>query len=103
MKTFVSLRLSSLSSVTLTFDLWMSRDTQQIFDVIVHGMDDSFEKSQIHIPMVEYNKTTELALSNVLRLEKEKHELKSKLISCVKDGRSNISVYTNSIKEIVSC
>ena len=81
----------------------MSRGTQDIFDLIAHGMDANFNQHQIHLRMVECNDTTGIALADVLRAELDKHYLTNKVVACVKDGGSNLSVCKKVLSDIVTC
>lgn len=51
-------KLNSLSSVTINFDLWMSRGCEDIFDLIAHGLDTDFKPVVVHIAMIQWKNTT---------------------------------------------
>ena len=52
-ETYVKPKLEAMDSVSLSFDLWMSRGCEDIFDLIAHGIDKNFKRHQVHLRMLE--------------------------------------------------
>ena len=100
---FVTPLLKSFVIETITFDLWMSPGTQDIFDLIANEMDANFIQHRIHLRMVECNDTTGIALADVLQVDLDKHSLTNRAIACVKDEESNLIVCTKAFSHIVKC
>lgn len=59
----------SFSSVSITFDLWMCRDCEDIFELTAHGMDENSKEHKVHLSMSECSCTIRVFLANVLRRE----------------------------------
>ena len=102
-ETFVIPKLESMKTLSITFDLWMSRGCEDIFDLVVHGMDNNFQQHQVHLRMVESGSITGLYLASVLKNELKKHNLMDRVIACVKDGGSNLRSCTPILQGLVRC
>ena len=100
---YVKPKLEGIDSVPLSFDLWMSRGCEEIFDLIVHGIDKNFRRQQIHLRMVECSSTKGADLAEILKPELEKHNLRHQITACVKDGGSNLKTCTEIVREITDC
>ena len=92
---FVTPKIAQMDTDSTTFDLWMSKGCEGIFDLILHGIDKNFKKHQLHLRMLECGSTRGVDLAGVLKPELEKHGLLHKLLACVKDGGSNLRTCTS--------
>ena len=89
--------------MSVSFDLWMSRGCEDIFDLIVHGIDKDFRGQQIHLRMVECNSTKGAALAQILIPELEKHNLRHQITDFVKDGGGNPETCTEIVRKRTDC
>ena len=96
-------KLEGMDSVSLSFDLWMSRVFENNFDLIVHGIDKDFRRELIHLRMVELNSSKAADLAEILKPELEKHNLRHQITACGKDGGGNLKTWTEFVREITDC
>ena len=100
---FVTPKIAQMDTVSIKFDLWMSRGCEDIFDLILHGIDKIFKKHQLHLRMPECGSTRGVDLVGVLKHELEKHGLFQKLLACLKDGGSNLRTCTGVLRTVTDC
>ena len=100
---FVTPKIAQMDTDSTTFDLWMSKGCEGIFDLILHGIDKNFKKHQLHLRMLECGSTRGVDLAGVLKPELEKHGLLHKLLACVKDGGSNLRTCTSVLRTVTDC
>lgn len=100
---FVIPRLSKMSTVLISFDLWMSRGCQDIFNIIAHGLDDGFIQQVVHFRLMQCSSTSRISLAQVLQEELGRHNLTGKVNACVKDGGSNLRTCTEALQNIIQC
>lgn len=98
----VAPRLAKMESVTISFDLWMSRGCEDIFDLIVHGLDGTFNQTRVHLAIIQCDETRGETLSTLLLNQLEKFGIKDKVIACVKDGGSNLRACKNIIRSLTN-
>ena len=87
----------------------MSRGAEDIFDIIVLGMDDEFRQHHVHLSLIEVKDTQSDVLVQHLTDILTKYNLTQKNIACVKDGGSTLQTCSEHdtiswmIQDIVSC
>lgn len=93
--------LQSCASISVSFNLRMSRGNQNMLDLIAHGMYYAFTRCQVHLKMIQCNETTGIRLASALEDQLRKHSLQDKGKACVKDGGSNVSACMNILNTLV--
>ena len=58
--------LESLGSVSISFDLWMSRGWEDIFSLIAHGMDAEFQQKHVHLKLLQCHNTARSNLAAMI-------------------------------------
>lgn len=95
-------KLKGFCCVTISFDLWMSRGCQDIFNLIKNRLYDIIEPQNVHLRLVDCNSTAGSGLVDVFKEYLAKFGSKRIVIACVKDSGSNLAVRRRIINELVS-
>ncbi len=92
--------LNRCKSVSLSFDLWMSRASEDVFALIAHFIDpDTWKAKHLSLGMVRAEKTDGGYLAEQLLAKLKEHNLVGKVIAYVKDQGSNLNTCTDSLEE----
>jgi hypothetical protein len=95
-------QLDRALSVSLSFDLWMSRKCEDVFALLVHFLDpDTWEVKHYALGMVAVEHTSGAALMEVLDDLINRYNLKGKVIAYVKDEGGNLDTCTRALHELL--
>ena len=89
--------------MSLTFDLWMSRGCQDIFDLIIHGHDSKFRQRHVHLGLVRCESTSGATLSTIIYSRLFALKLEESVLSFVKDRGAHLTTCSVSVAEISKC
>lgn len=103
MQEYVYPFLRTCVSCTLTFDLWMSRGTQDTFVLVVNFLNETWEPKHITVGIFEADDTSGAALARQLDQILTRFGLRHKVICTVKDEGSNLATMTRALKNIINC
>ena len=95
--------LEACSTVTATFDLWMSKGAQDTFALVISFLTTNWEPKHITVGLFEAYDTTGVDLAVQLRGLLEKFGLTKKVICYVKDEDANLATMTTTLKSVVGC
>ena len=85
----------------ITFDLWMSRQTEDIFAVVVHFIDMEWEVKAYCLGMLKMSKTDGAALNDGFHPVVTKYGLEDKILAFVSDEGANLDTCVNSFNESI--
>lgn len=102
-ETFVQPNLKKAFVVAITFDLWMSRKTEDLFAIVVHyGDPETWSIHHNNIGLVKVEKTDGESLSDDLSAVLQKYGLPAKVIASVKDQGANLKTCIDALDSIHS-
>lgn len=84
-------------AVSLTFDLWMSRGSKDVFSVICHWLDDKLDFQTRHMEMIQMDGTSGTDIPLKLSRMLQDFNLCSKIVAHVTDGGSNLATCTRQL------
>lgn len=103
MEKYVLPLLNNCDTVSISFDLWMSRVGYDTFTLVVNFITREWKPSHVTIGLFEANDTRGLSLAEQVKPILEEFELTNKVIAYVKDEGSNLTTMASSLSEVVSC
>ena len=95
--------IKSSDGVTLSFDLWMSRGHEDVFDIYAHFLDESFHPCHVHVTMLRCANSDGASLARKLESVIDKFCMSEKVVACVSDGGSNMRTCMNIFNESPLC
>jgi len=99
-KTTMQLHLSTLST---SFDLWMSRGGMDTFALVINYLNESWMPQHFTIGLFEVHETIGLSMANQLCSLLEKYDLMHRMIAFVKDEGSNLMSMAIALHSIFYC
>lgn len=92
-------KINDAESITLSFDLWMSRGVEDVFDIYAHFLDSQFHPHHVHITMLRCHNADGVSLAKQLSGVIEKFKMDQKVVACVSDGGSNMRTCMTVLKD----
>ena len=83
-------KIKDASGITLSFDLWMSRGHEDVFDIYAHFLDSEFHPHHVHVTMLRCDNTDGPSLGRQLTSVIDKFAMTKKIVACVSDGDGNM-------------
>jgi hypothetical protein len=100
---YVKPSLSKALGVCISFDLWMSRKTEDLFAVVAHYIDpESFDVCHSCIGLVKSTNTDASSLLEDLRHLLSQYNLEGKLVATVKDQGANLKACIQAMETVQS-
>ena len=103
MERYVYPVINNCDTVTVTFDLWMSRAGYDTFAAVVNFVDKSWVPQHVTMGLFDAPKTSEIALAEIVKPLLEQFKLQTKIIACVKDEGSNLKTLERALSANISC
>jgi hypothetical protein len=100
---YVTPLLSQSSAVSLSFDVWMTSQTEEIVSVVAHTLDEKWKLRSVYVGLLDIHSTKgkDLAVA-VSRVIKE-HNLATKIFGIVTDDGKNVLNATEILKRNATC
>ncbi|GMH40414.1 hypothetical protein BSKO_08318 [Bryopsis sp. KO-2023] len=92
--------LKVAGSISLTFDLWMSRKTEDLFAMIAHWIGDDWAVYHRCLGLVKANHTDGSSLSNELHALLVKYNIANRVLGSTKDQGSNMQSCIKALDDI---
>ena len=93
--------LSTVLGAAVTFDLWMSKKTDDILSVDLHYVDESWSWRHVHLGLVGMNgQTRGVVVANKLKEIFDDFKLMGRLYAMVFDGGANLSTAKNELQRL---
>ena len=93
--------LANVLGAAVTFDLWMSKKTDDILSVDLHYVDESWIWRHVHLGLVAMNgQTRGVVVANKLKEIFDDFKLMGRLYAMVFDGGANLSTARNELQRL---
>jgi len=103
MERYVFPTLVETTTMTITFDLWMSWKGFDTFAIVVNYIKKQWETCHITIRIFEVHEISNVTMVIQLRDSLAWYELLDKVIAYFKDEGANFNTFTTTLTNIVSC
>jgi hypothetical protein len=103
MERYVYPLINSCETVSVTFDLWMSRAIYDTFAAVVNFVDKSWVPQHVTMGLFDASKTSGVALAEIVKPLLRKFKLESKVIAYLKDEGSNLRSLEKALIDSISC
>jgi hypothetical protein len=95
--------INNCDTVTVTFDLWMSRVSYNTFAAVVNFVDKSWVPQHMTMGLFDAPTTSGIALAKIVKSLLEQFKLQTKVIAYVKDKGSNLKTLKIALSANISC
>lgn len=102
-KTYVTATLDRSPIIALTFDLWMSYGNMDIFSVLAHTLDETFERKVLHLALLKIDNTSADKLSESLQTILDENNCADKVVASVFDGGLNLKKAHETLVQLTLC
>lgn len=102
-KTYVTATLDRAPIIALTFDLWMSCGNMDIFSVLAHTLDETFERKVLHLALLKTDNTSAEKLSSSLQTILDENNCADKVVASVFDGGLNLKKAHETLVQLTLC
>ncbi|KAK3253614.1 hypothetical protein CYMTET_9274 [Cymbomonas tetramitiformis] len=96
-------RLQAAETVSLTFDLWMSHKTEEIFSVVATFLTKDWVPGHCSLGLVKMGSTVGVDVAEQFKPIIAKHNLTKKVVAYVKDDGGNLHTCAEALSGSVSC
>lgn len=103
MERYVYPVINNCDTVTVTFDLWMSRAGYDTFAAVVNFVDKSWVPQHVTMGLFDAPTTSGIALAEIVKPLLEQFKLQTKVIAYVKDEGSNLKTLERALSANISC
>jgi hypothetical protein len=103
MERYVYPIINNCDTVTVTFDLWMSRAGYDTFAAVVNFVDKSWVPQHVTMGLFDAPTTSGIALAEIVKPLLEQFKLQTKVIAYVKDEGSNLKTLERALSANISC
>ncbi len=99
----VLLRLAETTTLSTSFDLWMSKGGVDTFALVINYLYESWMPQHVTIGLFEVHETIGLSIDGKLHSLLEKYDLMHRMIVFVKDEGNNLISMVTTLCSIVNC
>lgn len=95
--------IAQSAAVALTFDLWMSHRSKDLFSIIYHTLSNSFVPTTYQLGLLTMDNTDGESIAKVLEKVITSYGLSHIVISYVFDGGANLKKYQSALCGLITC